>query len=68
MGIILASWEKCATLNEKLHSPAIILFRNDYAISIWLLVILVEVADLIYRRVRRATLSKEGRMHAEADV
>jgi len=49
-------------------SIAIILFRNDYAISIWLLVILVEVADLIYRRFRRATLSNEGRMHAEADV
>lgn len=36
-------------------SIAIILFRNDYALSIWLLVIVVEVADLVYRRVRRGS-------------
>ncbi|HYX49278.1 MAG TPA: TMEM175 family protein [Ktedonobacteraceae bacterium] len=34
-------------------SVAIILFRNDIAFYFWLLVILLEVADLIYRRVRR---------------
>jgi uncharacterized membrane protein len=49
-------------------SIAIILFHNDYAIWIWLLVIVVEGADLIYRRVRRAALSREGRMQVEADV
>jgi hypothetical protein len=49
-------------------SLAIIVFHNDYAIWIWLLVIVVEGADLIYRRVRRAALSREGRMKVEADV
>jgi TMEM175 potassium channel family protein len=34
-------------------SLAIILFRNDIAIYFWLLVILLEVSDLIYRRIRR---------------
>jgi uncharacterized membrane protein len=46
-------------------SIAIILFRNDFAIYIWLLVIVLEVADLVYRRVRRGS-HKEVR--AEADV
>src|SRR6266702_1292631 len=34
-------------------SIAIILFRNDFAFYFWLLVIVLEVADLVYRRVRR---------------
>ncbi len=34
-------------------SIAIILFRNDLAFYFWLLVIVLEVADLVYRRVRR---------------
>ena len=46
-------------------SIGIILFRNDYAIYIWLVVIVLEVADLVYRRVRRGS-HKEAR--AEADV
>ena len=48
-----------------LLSIAIILFRNDYAIFIWLLVIVVEGANLIYRRVRR---SSHKEVQAEADV
>ncbi len=46
-------------------SIAIILFRNDYAFYFWLLVIVLEIADLIYRRVRRR-MHKE--VQAEADV
>ena len=46
-------------------SIAVIFFRNDLAIFIWLLVIVLEVADLISRRVRRGS-HKEVR--AEADV
>jgi uncharacterized membrane protein len=38
-----------------LLSIAIILFRNDLAFYFWLLVIVLEVADLIYRRIRRRT-------------
>jgi uncharacterized membrane protein len=34
-------------------SIAIILFRNDLAFYFWLLVIVLEVADLVYRRVQR---------------
>jgi uncharacterized membrane protein len=49
-------------------SIAIILFRNDYAIWIWLLLIVVEVVDLIYRRIERAALSREGRTQLEAEV
>jgi len=49
-----------------LLSIAIILFHNDYAISIWLLVIVVEGADMIYNRVRRASY-KKGQMQAEAE-
>src|SRR6266568_1815364 len=33
-------------------SLAIILFRNDLALYFWLLVIVLEIADLVYRRVR----------------
>ncbi|HEX6553615.1 MAG TPA: hypothetical protein VF026_12690 [Ktedonobacteraceae bacterium] len=46
-------------------SIAIILFRNDLAIFIWLLVIVLEVADLISRRVR---LGSHKEVRAEADV
>ncbi len=38
-----------------LLSIAVIFYRNDYAIYFWLLVIVLEAADLIYRRVRRAS-------------
>src|SRR5206468_3162545 len=48
-----------------LLSIAIILFHNDYAFYFWLLVIVLEVADLVYRRVRRR-LRKE--VHVEAGV
>ncbi len=48
-----------------LLSIAIILFHNDFAFYFWLLVIVLEVADLVYRRVRRR-LHKE--VQAEADV
>ena len=34
-------------------SIAIILFRNDLAFYFWLLVIILEVADLVYRRIQR---------------
>jgi hypothetical protein len=47
-------------------SIAIILFRNDLAFYFWLLVIILEVADLVYRRVRRR-LNKAGQLQAEAD-
>jgi uncharacterized membrane protein len=46
-------------------SIAIILFRNDLAFYFWLLVIILEVADLVYRRVQRR-LHKE--VQVEADV
>ena len=36
-------------------SIAIILIRNNIVIYFWLLVIVLEVADLVYRRVRRRT-------------
>ena len=42
-------------------SIAIILFRNDLAFYFWLLVIILEVADLVYRRVQR-------RLHKAAQV
>jgi uncharacterized membrane protein len=48
-------------------SIAIIFFRNDYAIYIWLLVIVLEAADQVYSRVRRASY-KKGQVQAEADV
>jgi uncharacterized membrane protein len=46
-------------------SIAIILFRNDLAFYFWLLVILLEVADLVYRHVQRR-LHKA--VQIEADV
>jgi uncharacterized membrane protein len=48
-------------------SIAIILFRNDLAFYFWLLVIVLEVADLVYRRVRRR-LNGAAHVQAEADV
>ena len=38
-----------------LLSIAIILFRNDLAFYFWLLVIVLEIADLVFRRIRRRT-------------
>jgi uncharacterized membrane protein len=48
-------------------SIAIILFRNDLAFYFWLLVLVLEVADLVYRRIRRRS-HEEDRLPAEADV
>jgi uncharacterized membrane protein len=48
-------------------SIAIILFRNNFVIYFWLLVIVLEVADLVYRRVQRKSL-KEDQLRSEADV
>ena len=48
-----------------LLSIAIIVFHYDYAFYFWLLVIVLEVADLIYRRVRRRSHEE---VQAEADV
>jgi uncharacterized membrane protein len=45
-------------------SIAIILFRNDLAFYFWLLVIVLEVADLVYRRIQRR-LHKEVQTEAE---
>ena len=45
-------------------SIAIILFHNDYAFYFWLLVIVLEVADLVYRRIR-TRLHKEVQTAAE---
>jgi len=42
-------------------SIAIILFRNDLAFYFWLLIIILEVADLVYRRVQR-------RLHRDVQV
>ncbi len=42
-----------------LLSIAVIAFRNDYAIYIWLLVIILAVADLVYRRIRRGSYQGE---------
>ena len=50
-----------------LLSIAIILFRNDFAVYFWLLVIVLEVADLVYKRIRRRS-QKEDQLPAEADV
>ena len=46
-------------------SIAIILFRNDLAFYFWLLVIVLEVADLVYRRVQHR-LHKA--VQVEADI
>jgi uncharacterized membrane protein YdbT with pleckstrin-like domain len=48
-----------------LLSIAIILFHNDLAFYFWLLVIVLEVADLVYRRVRR---NSHKAVQAEAEV
>jgi uncharacterized membrane protein len=48
-------------------SIAIILFRNDLAFYFWLLVIVLEVADLVYRRVRRR-LNKADLVQAETST
>jgi len=48
-------------------SIAIILFRNDLVFYFWLLVIVLEVADLVYRRIRRRS-QKEDQLPAQADV
>jgi hypothetical protein len=48
-------------------SIAIILFRNDLAFYFWLLVIVLEVADLVYRRVRRR-LNKADLVQAETSM
>ena len=50
-----------------LLSVAIILFRNDLAIYFWLLVIVLEVADLLHRRIRRKS-HQEDRLPVEADM
>ncbi len=49
-----------------LLSIAIILYRNDLAFYFWLLVIVLEVADLVYRRIRRKS-HEEDRIPAEAN-
>jgi uncharacterized membrane protein len=49
-----------------LLSIAVIFYRTDFAIYFWLLVIVLEAVDLIYRRVRRASY-KKGQVQAEAD-
>jgi uncharacterized membrane protein len=46
-------------------SIAIILFRNDIAFYFWLLVIILEVADLVYRRIQRR-LHKAVQIEADA--
>ena len=48
-------------------SIAIILFHNDSALYFWLLVIVLEVADLVYRRVRRR-LNKAALVQVETDI
>jgi uncharacterized membrane protein len=46
-----------------LLSVAIVLFRNDLAFYFWLLVIVLEVADLLYRRIHSRS-REEGRLPA----
>jgi hypothetical protein len=48
-------------------SIAIILFRNNIVIYFWLLVIVVEVIDLVYRRIRRRS-HEEDQLQGKADV
>jgi uncharacterized membrane protein len=48
-------------------SIAIMLFRNDLAIYVWLLVLVAEGADLVYRRIRRRT-QEDYRLRAQADI
>jgi len=40
-------------------SIAVIVFHNDYAIYIWLLVIILEVVDLLYWRVRYGSYKRQ---------
>ncbi len=48
-------------------SIAIILFRNDLAVFFWLLVIVVEVADVVFRRIRRIS-HKDDQHQVETDM
>ena len=48
-------------------STAVILFRNNLVFYFWLLVIVLEVADLVYRRIRSRS-HKEEKLPTEADV
>ena len=48
-------------------SIAMMLFRNDLAIYVWLLVLVAEGADLVYRRMRRRT-HEDYRLLAEGDL
>ena len=48
-------------------SIAIILFRNDLAVYFWLLVIVAEGADLVYRRIRRRT-HVDYHLRVEGDI
>jgi uncharacterized membrane protein len=48
-------------------SIAIMLFRTDLATYFWLLVIVAEGADLVYRRIRRRT-HEDYRLLAEGDL
>ncbi len=48
-------------------SIAIILFRNDLAFYFWLLVIVLEAVDLLYRRVQRKS-QEQNRLPVEADM
>jgi uncharacterized membrane protein len=41
-------------------SLAVIVYRNDLAIYIWLLVIILLVADLVYWRIRRGSHQREA--------
>jgi len=41
-------------------SIAVIVFHNNYAIYIWLLVIILEVVDLLYWRVRYGSYKRQG--------
>jgi uncharacterized membrane protein len=50
-----------------LLSIAIILFRNDLAFYFWLLVIVLQIADLVYRRIRPRS-HEEDQLPVEAEV
>jgi hypothetical protein len=45
-------------------SIAIIVFRNNIVIYFWLLVIALELADLIYRRIRGRSHKEDQRLAA----
>ena len=38
---------------------AFIIFHNDDVFYVWLLVIILEVVDLVYRRIRRGSYQRE---------